>query len=644
MVCFIISAQFVSLSFLIFVPVANATTRSAKDVGAIDIRDQIVVPLGDYNDIGEATMAPCFIDKDGNPSEEQCWHIPWLAKYIGNMYRYGVVIGSILAVLMIMIGGVMYLIGGLNPNMIKHGKELITGAVTGLVLLLGSYVLLNTINPNLVNLQPIKVEVVKEAIITDVKFCNELPADKYIVEGDSACGKKMTYKARDTSVSDRGECFGWVCPGTKTCVPASPTDSENFACRNVLIWGSISDPNDRYLDKIWLYPIQGSKLGAMAFYNPVDGKGQQTYYIYQQNLTDLQLKSLGKIQYAVLKIELNDDSGTVSMDDEYYVGRDPKVPESSNVYKGVWINPTCSVCGAAHPAEAGAEGDKWVYDTACGYFNVNRMLASGMRIDIDNKVFREDEPLRCEIIDNLNPSGAKLPIGEPCGKDAECASDHCETQDVPNPPGPDVELAKCTCSVDADCGTGEMCQTAWGTFNQCRTCKGIEQAAATDAECCSNFRDSSGICKCKLSTDCPANTVCINTGATGYCKNAIPDGDLCTADEDCLSGDCHESSWYGLGTKEKRCQCDPSSEGTVEQSCGKGKWCMEVQSNCGWNYCTAPQHFVSPVPSAYNPLNDPEHTDEFGLCDASKPERCVTSKCIQQKVGDEFDQCRTCSH
>ena len=499
MVCFIISAQFVSLSFLIFVPAANATSRTTKDMSATDIRDQLVVPLGSYNDIGEATMSSCTPG-----SEEQCWHIPWLAKYIGNMYRYGVVIGSILAVMMIMIGGIMYLIGGLNPNMIKHGKELITGAVTGLVLLLGSYVLLNTINPNLVNLQPIKVEVIKEAIITDVKFCNELPADKYIVEGDNACGKKMTYKSRDTKVDDKGECFGWVCPDTKTCVPASPTDSENFACRNVLIWGSISDPNDRYLDKVWLYPIQGSKLGAEVFYNPVDGKGQQTYYIYQQNLTDLQLKALGKIQYAVLKIELNDDSGTVSMDDEYYVGRDPKVPESSNVYTGAWINPTCSVCGAAHPAEAGAEGDKWVYDTACGYFNVNRMLASGMRIDIDNKLFREDAPLDCATIEKLNPGGAKLPIGEPCGKDAECASDHCETQGA---------VQKCTCKVDADCPSGSTCHTAWNTFNSCQSCTIVGAACTSADQCCSGTcSDSTHVCTCDETSDCQADEICFNAG------------------------------------------------------------------------------------------------------------------------------------
>jgi|GEM_PF-3373057 len=76
-----------------------------------------------------------------------------LARYIKAWYKFGVGIAGILAVLMIAYGGVVWLFSGGASEKIGHAKELITGAVIGLVLALGSYLILNTVNPNLVSLK-----------------------------------------------------------------------------------------------------------------------------------------------------------------------------------------------------------------------------------------------------------------------------------------------------------------------------------------------------------------------------------------------------------------------------------------------------------------------------------------------------------
>ena len=73
-----------------------------------------------------------------------------LVSYIKYFYKFFVGIAGIIAVFMIMFGGVQWLFSGGNPAKITSAKETIFGAVAGLFIALGSYVLLIQINPQLV--------------------------------------------------------------------------------------------------------------------------------------------------------------------------------------------------------------------------------------------------------------------------------------------------------------------------------------------------------------------------------------------------------------------------------------------------------------------------------------------------------------
>ncbi len=88
--------------------------------------------------------------------------IPWMADYIIGVYRYSVFIGSILSVVMIMIGGIQWLTAGGDASRVTNAKNRINNAVVGLVLILGSFLVLNTINPRLTMLNPLQVKVVNE--------------------------------------------------------------------------------------------------------------------------------------------------------------------------------------------------------------------------------------------------------------------------------------------------------------------------------------------------------------------------------------------------------------------------------------------------------------------------------------------------
>lgn len=76
-----------------------------------------------------------------------------LGNYLNTMIRLFIGICAILAMIMIVIGGLEYMTSELISSK-EHGRERITNAIFGLLLALGSYALLNTINPDLLIVEP----------------------------------------------------------------------------------------------------------------------------------------------------------------------------------------------------------------------------------------------------------------------------------------------------------------------------------------------------------------------------------------------------------------------------------------------------------------------------------------------------------
>lgn len=81
-----------------------------------------------------------------------------------NMYSIAIGIGSVVAVVMIVIYGFKYMTSESGGGNLQKLKSRITNVVLGLLLLVGIYVILNTINPNLLDVQP---DVGKEFITSE---------------------------------------------------------------------------------------------------------------------------------------------------------------------------------------------------------------------------------------------------------------------------------------------------------------------------------------------------------------------------------------------------------------------------------------------------------------------------------------------
>jgi len=151
--------------------------------------------------------------------------VPWIADYIAAIYKYAIGIVGILAVVVMMFGGLVWIMSAGNTSRVGEARAWITASITGLVLVLASYTILYIINPNLVNLNFLSVPVVKEELITSkaISGCKwtTIPKDQYCAD---VLGSGWVNRDGDKCA---GEAPNWsdVC-----CCPPCPTECAAVGC------------------------------------------------------------------------------------------------------------------------------------------------------------------------------------------------------------------------------------------------------------------------------------------------------------------------------------------------------------------------------------------------------------------------------
>ena len=119
----------------------------------------IAIPAGAENptcEPGEGTDGYCLL---APLTPDQTKPVD-LGTYLATMFRIFIAVAGILATLMIIIAGFQYMMSEAGASK-AEAKKKIWNAILGLLLALGSYAILNTINPNLVNvsftLEPVEI-------------------------------------------------------------------------------------------------------------------------------------------------------------------------------------------------------------------------------------------------------------------------------------------------------------------------------------------------------------------------------------------------------------------------------------------------------------------------------------------------------
>ncbi len=137
-----------------------------------------------------------------------------LSCYLSGFYRYFAGVAGILATVMIMYGGIQYVISFGNSGRLQAAKDTIFSAMVGLVITLGSYIILFTINPNLVTLKLPEVGKIY-TINIDTDWCLSSAGDMPVVPGSTGCGDKglHTENGTQTECIWQGDCgqSGQIC-------------------------------------------------------------------------------------------------------------------------------------------------------------------------------------------------------------------------------------------------------------------------------------------------------------------------------------------------------------------------------------------------------------------------------------------------
>ncbi len=261
----------VGLLFLTIFFVGIGEAQAAEEKKAVT--REIVVQLGIPGLTHNCTL-PENIDRENPDKPRQC--VNDLGDYISVLYRFlagGIVIVS---AVMVMWGGFKWLTASGNTGRVQDAKDVIYSSVIAILLVLGSYILLFTINPQLVSLKLPDISSVVR-IEQASAICNENPSSVIDFGGvdcatEECCGKEFRISISDgTSIPCiwlASDDYWGVC-ATKDERPDRTSRYESYPIGEYCRFNNDGDrciAADQYVQK------QKTKTGEPKFINTSCGK------------------------------------------------------------------------------------------------------------------------------------------------------------------------------------------------------------------------------------------------------------------------------------------------------------------------------------------------------------------------------------
>ncbi|MFA5886248.1 MAG: pilin [Patescibacteria group bacterium] len=193
LIFFFVGAFWLSISGLL---IANpAAVSAANEYTPLDFQPQIGLP---FNGLDQPTKVGTYDSNTGSSTSNL------LARYVKGFYDYGMMIVGILAALVLMGGGVLWLTSGGDSSKITQAKELIAGSLLGSAILFGSWIILNTINPDLLKLKSIEMKV-SQLQNFDIGCCTDKTSGKSKNSTQKECGAN-TFSSNQLFNQTTGTC------------------------------------------------------------------------------------------------------------------------------------------------------------------------------------------------------------------------------------------------------------------------------------------------------------------------------------------------------------------------------------------------------------------------------------------------------
>jgi len=175
------------------------------------------------------TLSVPIPDLTGGPTLTTVTQFP---DYLKKIYSFFVIAIAIVAVAYLGFGGYEWIAAAGSAEQIGKAKDTIQGAIMGLLLALGSWVLLNTINSRLVEFDYMRVERIRPSALAH--FCVEAEGTQQWIKVGDTSNVKVNATSTEcnseyfSSLNANNTCMGLKCGENSYCLPK--TESSDFEC------------------------------------------------------------------------------------------------------------------------------------------------------------------------------------------------------------------------------------------------------------------------------------------------------------------------------------------------------------------------------------------------------------------------------
>ncbi|HKK54464.1 MAG TPA: pilin [Patescibacteria group bacterium] len=250
-------------SFQVFIPTTLAQNESPE---SLEFTPQVPIPGSEF-DGGTTTVGTSKVSENEAGREVTTMYSTLLPRYIKAIYNYGIGIAAFLALMMIVAGGIIWLTSAGASEKIGTAKSMITSSIIGLVLLLGTYTLLQIVSPALLSFKPIETE-----YIGVLQFgCCEINDNEAKNTTNKDCDKidNAEFKTGYSATSDGTQCLKDGCCIIITEEPRSYGTITTYVESTNCIDANIANCSKTYNETIYAInsDFQDMECSQVADYN-----------------------------------------------------------------------------------------------------------------------------------------------------------------------------------------------------------------------------------------------------------------------------------------------------------------------------------------------------------------------------------------
>jgi hypothetical protein len=230
-----------------------------------------------------------------------------MGDYIKVVYQWLLGVAAVLAVVMIIIGAVKYMLAGGSPNGVKEARKDIFNALTGVAILLCTYLILATINPQLLSLRMPSLPMVRTVETPGAaNTCENYEKTNYkVTAANKNCGSigEVTTGPSGESMPDNTQCTYRTCPEpnsvgneNKSECFINDEDSSKSKC----------NPCEEFQNLDGYYPKPSSAFCGSFKYNSVGTLHTRCIYFPEKRAMVTALTEIADRQYGYCgRLEIN---------------------------------------------------------------------------------------------------------------------------------------------------------------------------------------------------------------------------------------------------------------------------------------------------------------------------------------------------